>query len=639
MPEIVVSSIYKSYGLKKVLKNLTVDFEEGSITGIVGSNGCGKTTLFKIIAGIEYPDSGAVHIRSGARLGYLEQIPQGYEGIDVLTVLKSAFSSLYQLESEMRKLEKLISIDNHNEELLRRYSRVQFEFEHGGGYKIDEKLKRVTLGLNIDEIMQKSMFHELSGGEKTRVLLGRLLLEEPDILLLDEPTNHLDIASIEWLESFLDSYKGTVLIISHDRYFLDRVVDRIVEISRGKSSEYKGNYSNYILTKQKEIEMQQKLYERQEKTIKRLEEAARRMHDWANRSDNPRLHRQAFNIEKRIEKMDKVEKPFTERKLKIRLYNRAFRGKEVITGEKMNFSYDGSKPILKESDFFMTKDERVAIIGANGCGKTTFLKLIMGELSLDSGRLKIGDSASCGYLEQNVVFDMPDRSVLDLVRWELDLPEREARNLLARYNFIGDDVFKQISVLSGGEKSRLRLCLLMASEINLLILDEPTNHLDIASREALENALMDFDGAIIFVSHDRYFINKFASRICELENGKFKDYYGDYEEYRLKKAELMEEYEKKNAEHNGHSKKSPQEDDEYLAQKRARSRARDPWRIKKVESIEEEIEKYENKIKFIEEEMFKCGSDYDKIFELQNKKQELMAKIDGLLEEWEKYSI
>ena len=307
MPEIVVSSIYKSYGLKKVLKNLTVDFEEGSITGIVGSNGCGKTTLFKIIAGIEYPDSGAVHIRSGARLGYLEQIPQGYEGIDVLTVLKSAFSSLYQLESEMRKLEKLISIDNHNEELLRRYSRVQFEFEHGGGYKIDEKLKRVTLGLNIDEIMQKSMFHELSGGEKTRVLLGRLLLEEPDILLLDEPTNHLDIASIEWLESFLDSYKGTVLIISHDRYFLDRVVDRIVEISRGKSSEYRGNYSNYILTKQKEIEMQQKLYERQEKTIKRLEEAARRMHDWANRSDNPRLHRQAFNIENALKKWIKLK--------------------------------------------------------------------------------------------------------------------------------------------------------------------------------------------------------------------------------------------------------------------------------------------------------------------------------------------
>ena len=633
MSELIISNIYKSFGANEVLKGLTIEINKGNVYGIVGNNGCGKTTLFKILTEIIKQDSGDIFMRSGVKTGYLEQMPQTKEGIKVIDVLNDAFKDIHRIDAQMTEVANKISENPENEGLLKKYSSLQSQFEVLDGHSINEKLKKVTQGLKINEEMRKSVFQTLSGGEKTRILLATLLLKDTDILLLDEPTNHLDIDSIEWLERFINNYAGTILIISHDRYFLDKVSDYIVEIENGKGTLYKGNYSAFSLEKEKNREKQEELYERQQKEIKRIADRARQLHDWAN---NEKGHRKAFAMERRIEHMDKIERPSAEKKIKIGVNSKQFAGKEILRAEDITFRYD--KRIFENASLSIYKDENTAIIGSNGCGKTTFLKLVLKELELEAGNIRIGKSAQIAYLPQNVVFERPERTIMELAQNELGLKAGEVRNLLAKYKFTGDDVFKEVTVLSGGEKSRLRLCILLQKNINILILDEPTNHLDIMSREVLEDMLGEFEGALMFVSHDRYFIRMFANRIVEIKDGKFIKYNGGYDLYKEEKElEEIEEEKREQLLKANEIKERQQADDEEKREKQKRQREKDPWRIKKLEEIENSITLKEEEIANIDEKLF-SNITYEEICKLTEEKEKITLEIEELFVLWGKYS-
>lgn len=638
MSEIVVSNIYKSFGANEVLKGVTFEVNKGNVYGIVGKNGCGKSTLFQIMTGIMKEDTGDVFMRAGTRLGYLEQLPKMGASVKVKDVLQQAFSYLKDLEEQIATVETQLSTaeGQSQEELLNRYASLQLRYETAGGHTTTERMKKVTQGLQIDEAMQESFFQTLSGGEKTRVLLGKLLLSETDILLLDEPTNHLDIASIEWLERFIRSYQGTVLMISHDRYFLDSVAEYMVEIKNGKATTYKGNYSAYLLARNQNMEKQKELYERQQKEIKRLADRARQLHDWAN---NEKTHRKAFAIEKRIEHMDKIERPDAEKNMKISVQSQQFRGKELLMVKNLTFAYTPEKQIFQDATLEIFHDKNIAVLGPNGCGKTTFLRLILQELTPESGKIYFGPSVTYAYLPQNVVFDQPNRTILEQTQRELGLTIGEARNLLARYQFTGEDVLKEISVLSGGEKSRLRLCLLLQNKINLLILDEPTNHLDIASREALEDMLEDFEGVLLFVSHDRYFIRKFAEQIVDMEQGKLILYPEDYDTYKERKDLEAEQAKKAEKELVAQAAQKPSAEEIAMQEeaRRKEKRAKDPWRIQKVAEIEGQIAEKEEEIARVEQDMFQDGLSYEQIMELTAKKEALQQELEDLMVVWERY--
>ena len=378
--------------------------------------------------------------------------------------------------------------------------------------------------------MRSQIFDSLSGGEKTRVNLGRLILEDTDILLLDEPTNHLDLRATEWLEEYLDRYKGTVLAISHDRWFLDRVVRRVIEIRDGKAEFYSGNYSFYVVEKERRYQEQLKQYEKEQAKIGQLEKAAEQLRIWAY-SGNDKIFKRAQSMEKRIERMRTTDRPTKERKLEMGFGEWEFRGDEVLTVKDLKKSFDG-RTLFDHVDLEVVGGERIALLGDNGAGKSTLLKILLGEEQPDSGKLRFGPTVKIGYLPQIVHFDHPERNLVDTLIYAQDCSTQTARNRLAAFNFRGEDVFKPVSALSGGERSRLRLCMLMDEKINLLILDEPTNHLDIDSREWIEGAVEDYGGNLLFVSHDRYFINRFATRVWMLEDGKVTDFRGTFQEYR-----------------------------------------------------------------------------------------------------------
>jgi len=521
----------------------------------------------------------------------------------------------------MRELEKKLEL-NPDPADVKRYGAIQTEFEASGGYTIDSSIAKVCNGLGISEDMQKKPFSLLSGGEKTRVKLARIILQNTDILLLDEPTNHLDIHSVEWLEEYIGQYKGTVVVISHDRYFLDKVINRAIEIEDGKADFYDGNYSYYIQEKERRYEQKLAQYEQEQKKIKQLEEAARRMHEWAKSADNPGLHKRAFAIEKRIEKMEKIEKPRKEKQISVAFQGKGFAGNDVIVIKNLSKSY-GEEWILSNVNLNVKKDDRIALIGGNGCGKTTLLKIITGEVEADTGIVKIGNSVKYAFLPQIVTFSYPEYSVLDTMKHEMEMSEEMARNRLAAFHFRGEEVFKLVGFLSGGEKSRLRLCILMQNDINLLILDEPTNHLDIASREWIEEAVAGFEGTILFVSHDRYFINKFANRIWELKDGSITDYYGDYASYSKWKTK-NDEVSKVPA-----SKKKDNSLNEYYKKKKEKEA------LKKEKEYEKRIMQLEERVNAIENEMEQASSDYERLNSLFAEKEELLREIDRLYEEWE----
>ena len=618
-----VNELNKYYGANHVLKGLSFEIFDGEKVGLLGKNGAGKSTLFKILAGIEGYESGSVAIPSAVKVGVLDQIPEYPDNYSVMDVLMTAFEKHLSLKQEMNKLEHEMAL-NYDEKVMKRYGEIQSSFEALGGYTIESEVAKICNGLEISQDMQSREFKLLSGGEKTKINLGRILLQNTNVLLLDEPTNHLDISSTEWIEEFLKQYKGTVIIISHDRYFLDNVVTRIAEIVDGKIELYQGNYSYYVVEKENRYMLQLTQYQQEQKKIHQLEQAARRMHEWANNADNPAMHRRAFAIEKRIERMENLDKPLKEKAISAAFNQESFSGKEIAVFKEISKAYGGNK-ILDDINMTLYKGDRIALLGRNGSGKTTLLRIVTGEEQPDTGVAKLGDSIKYALLQQNVVFEKPEKTVLDTIRYDFEISDSAARNMLAAYKFRGNDVFKKVESLSGGERTRLRLCLLMQKGVNMLILDEPTNHLDIASREWIEECVENFEGTILFVSHDRYFISRFADKIWELEDGRISVFNGIYEEYReCKEKAIKVSVEKPLVKEKPKVQTKQIKDDSQQREKR---------KLK----LESDIAEQETIIKAIELEIEQMGSDYMKLQELLQQKEELTAKLDILYQDWVNY--
>lgn len=629
MAEITLKDIHKYYGANHVLKGIDLEIFEGNSVGLIGKNGAGKTTLFKVLTGEEPFEKGELFLSRGKRVGILDQIPEYPEDYTVIQVLDTAFEALHAIKRNIDAMACELA-SNDDPILVKKYGTLVSEYEARGGYTTDTALKRVCMGLGLDEAMQQRPFCKLSGGEKTRVNLARIILTDTHILLLDEPTNHLDIQAVEWLEEYLDGYDGTVVIISHDRYFLDRVAERIIEIEDGKAFSYEGNYSFYVMLKEQRRLEQLARFEQEQKKIKQLEDAIKRMHDWAQRADSKKMHRRAFSMEKRLGWMvrDSVDKPRSDRKMASRFKQEQFSSTEalVLKGIEMVF---GDKKLLNGIGLLVKKEDRMALLGKNGAGKTTLLKIIIGELTADSGIVKIGPSVKMAYLPQHVHFDEPNLSVMDTIRYELIVDEGRARNLLAGYMFTGEDVFKTVGVLSGGERSRLKLCLLMQKGVNFLILDEPTNHLDIASREWIEEALDGFDGTILFVSHDRYFIRKFATSISEIEDGKLVCFDGNYETFRDYKRVVEEE------------KRFKEREQEKLAallkeKPKVNTKNNSPKALeRRLAKIESDIAICEGRQSSLEADLEVYASDYVRLGQLLEEKNALSAKLEALYQEWD----
>ena len=621
MIDISVSSLVKSFELgKNILDGLTFTVNSGERVGILGHNGCGKTTLFRILAGEIGWDEGEVMVAPSKRLGLISQIPVYPDGWTTEDVLRSAHKRLYEISDRLDELGLLMEHDQ-SPALLQEYDRLSDDFRRLGGYDMDTARNRVANGLDIPAAMREQPFDSLSGGEKTRVNLARLILEDTDILLLDEPTNHLDLHATEWLEDYLLHFKGTVLSISHDRWFIDRVAQRCIEIVDGKAEFYSGGYSFYLEERQRRFEEKMRKYEKDQAKIEQLTRAAEQMHLWAFMG-NDKLHKRAFSMEKRIEKLSHTEKPSEQKKLSVKFRQREFEGDEVLVMEGLSKSF-GEKNLFSGLDLTVTGGERIALIGDNGTGKSTLVKLIMGDETPDAGYVYRGPAVRTAYLPQMVSFSVPERSAYDTMLYDCRCQPQEARDRLAAFGFRGEDVFTPVGTLSGGEKSRLRLCMLMGADINFLILDEPTNHLDIASREWMEDALSDYEQTLLFVSHDRYFIEKFATRIWALADGRITDFRGGYSEFcqwrdRQEVFRQNERAAQKKKEPKAEPKKKPVQGND-----------------KAIAKAEREIAKLEAKIAALDAEAEANGSDYQKLMELSAEREGLENELLELYEQWE----
>ena len=629
MIEIQAQGLVKSFDLeKKILDGLTFQIDQGERVGILGRNGAGKTTLFRILTGELDCDEGTVVIGSGRRVGLISQIPVYPEGCTVEDVLRSAFSRLRSLAAEMEQLAARMAAGESDPAILRRYGVLSQKFEAFGGYDTDVAVNKIANGLSISREMRRQMFDSLSGGEKTRVNLGRLILEDTDILLLDEPTNHLDLHATEWLEEYIRQFKGTVLAISHDRYFLDRVITRVIEISDGKAEFYSGNYSFYAVEKERRFQERMKQYQKEQAKIEQLTEAAEKLRLWAFLG-NDALYKRAFSMEKRIERMRTAEKPTRTRKMDARFNSSEFRGDEVLTLRNVAKSF-GGKRLFSGVSLKVEGGERIALIGDNGTGKSTLIKMIMDEEYPDDGRIKIGPAVRTAYLPQVIHFDHPDWNLAEnLMAAKKGLSSQSARNRLAAYDFRGEDVLKPVSVLSGGEMSRLRLCMMMDDETNFLILDEPTNHLDIDSREWIEEAVEAYDGTLLFVSHDRYFINRFATRIWELSDETITDYPMGFAQYRQVKAQ--EETGKK-------PELAKPVKEKTITEKPRGNKAQQAAR-RQLTICERDIGKAEAGIAELDAAMEAAACDYEKLNDLVKEKGRIQAELDALYERWESLSL
>ena len=631
MIDISVSNLVKEFEVgHKILDGLTFQVDTGERVGLLGPNGCGKTTLLRILTGVMDYDEGDVVIAPGKRMGLISQIPVYPAGYTVEDVLATAFEPLREMEREMAALAEQMG-EGSNPALLARYDKLTAAFEAAGGYETDTKTNKVCNGLTIPQSMREQLFDKLSGGEKTRVNLARLILEDTDILLLDEPTNHLDLRATEWLEEYLDKFKGTVLTVSHDRYFLDKVVNRIVEIQGGKAEFYSGNYSFYVVEKERRYEEKLRQYEKEQAKIEQLEKAAEQMRIWAY-SGMDKTFKRVKSMEKRIERMRTTDRPTKERKMEVRFGEREFRGDEVLTIKGLTKSF-GDRTLFSNLGLEVAGGERIALLGDNGSGKTTLLKILLGEEEPDAGKVRMGPTVKVGYLPQHVHFDHPERNLVDTLIYEQDCTAQTARNRLAAFKFRGEDVFKPVSALSGGEQSRLRLCMLMDEKINLLILDEPTNHLDIQSREWIEEAVEEYEGNLLFVSHDRYFIDRFASRIWMLEDGHITDFRGNYQEYQAARARGAA----------GKSASDVQVSVEKTPEpKEKKEKPKRPGGTKNLEkevtAAERAVAKAEEQMYDLEQQIQEASADYLKLQELYEQREALEEEILKLYGTWETLS-
>lgn len=620
MISISCENINMTFGSEEIIKKVSFALNEGEKLGIVGVNGAGKTTLFRIITGEYTQTEGNVYIAKDKTIGILAQESSFEDNGTVLSETMLAKSQLIEAEKELEFLRR--EIENGNNALADRYASLHERFTRDGGYEFRGRVKGTLKYMGFDESMWDTRISKLSGGQKTRLAMVRLILREPDIMLLDEPTNHLDTYSVEWLEEFLRSYKKTVLIISHDRYFLDRTATKILEIENGKSHIYNGNYTQYVEQKKTDREIQERHYRNQQREIARIESYIEQQRRW-NRERNIIA---AESRQKLLDKMERVERPENlPENIRLSFNASSESGNDVLKAKGLSKSF-GALKLFEDVSFEVHKREHLFITGQNGCGKSTLIKILAEKLRADTGVMEYGYNVKVGYYDQENQELNEDNTVLDEL-WNSypNLTQTEVRNALALFLFKGDDISKKVSMLSGGEKARLTLCKLILSRMNLLILDEPTNHLDINSREALENALLDFDGTIIAVSHDRYFLSKLANRIIAFEKGSVSDFIGTYEQFcqYKKNKQVCNKPEIKNAVQSS-SKESYLQNKKELAEVRKRER--------KLQQAKKESENIEQQLTDLERLIEECATDYVKSAELWEKKEELEMRLLELYE-------
>ncbi len=616
MVDIQVKNLTKFFTIgENLLEGLSFEIQEGERVAILGRNGSGKTTLFKILTGEMDYDDGEVYVNPAKRLGLISQIPRFPYGWTVEQVLRSAYADIMACKRKMEILERAMA-QGASDDQLREYDNLTNRFQAGGGYEIDVEVDKICNGLGITPDQRKQTFDSLSGGEKTRMNLARLLLEKTDILLLDEPTNHLDLSSVEWLEGYIKTFKGTVLTISHDRYFLDQVCQRVVEIVDGHAEYYSGNYSFYMDEKQARFDLQLKQYEQEQAKLKQLGYTVERMKGWG--INNRTLYRRAMSIQHRMDRIKKTEKPKTEKTMRATFGEKDFSGDVVFQLKNLEKSF-GDRTLFSNVELKVEGGERIAILGDNGTGKSTFIKCLLGEEDC-SGKIQFGPTVKWGYLPQIIQFSHPERTLYDTMLYEKNCTPQVARDRLGAFLFQGEDVFKTVGTLSGGEQSRLRLCMLMDEKINLLILDEPTNHLDIASREWVEAAIEEFEGTLLFVSHDRYFIEKFAERIWLLEDGNIRDFKCGYQKYRS----ILE-----------HEAAAKPVVTAAPKPKKEKPKGGTKDQEKLVRRLEREIEKQEAVIADLDAKIEAAAADYQELTRLLGEKEAAEEVLMDLMEQWE----
>mgnify|MGYP004554340777 FL=1 len=616
MVDISVNNLTKFFVIgENLLQGLSFEIQEGERVAILGRNGCGKTTLFRILTREIDFDEGEVYVNPNKRLGLISQIPVFPEGYNVEDVLRSAYADLQRIQKRMRSLEDVMQT-GASEAQLREYDALCTKFQAGGGYEMDVEVDKICNGLGISQEQRGQEFASLSGGEKTRVNLARLLLEKTDILLLDEPTNHLDLNSVEWLEQYIKAFKGTVLAISHDRYFIDQVADRVIEITDGHAEFYSGNYSFYMDEKQARFDLQMKQYEQEQAKLKQLGYTMERMKGWG--INNRALYRRAMSIQHRMDRIRKTEKPKAEKTMRATFGEKDFSGDVVFKMKNVSKSF-GDRTLFSDVNLNVEAGERIALLGDNGTGKSTFIKCLLGEEDC-AGKIQFGPTVKWGYLPQIIHFEHPERSLYDTMLYEKNCTPQVARDRLGAFMFQGEDVFKTVGNLSGGEQSRLRLCMLMDEKINLLILDEPTNHLDIASREWVEAAIEEFEGVLLFVSHDRYFIEKFAERIWLLEDGTIRDFRCGYQKYRS----ILE-----------HEAAAKQTVKLLPKEKKEKPKGGTKDSEKLIRRLEREIEKQEAAVAELDHQIENAAADYQELSRLLGEKETAEAQLMELMEQWE----
>lgn len=535
MIEIELKNIKKNYGLKNILDGFNLEIKTGEKVALIGQNGSGKSTILKIISKQENVDGGSVNIRKASSIGVLNQIYENEkDNKKVKNFLYEGLKNILELEENLRSIEEKMEVQKDPdvlEKLIKQYGTLQEKYILAGGYELQEKFSKICVKFNINETMLNQNYNNLSGGEKTRINLAKLLLKSPDILLLDEPTNHLDIESLSFLEELVINYKGTILIVSHDRYFLDKVITKTILLENGKEQIYLGNYSYFLEEDERRTLAKFENYKNHQKQIEKMKESIKTLRKFGELAKNEMFFKRAKSIEKRLEKMEVLEKVDIDKKsinFKFNIQNRS--GKDALKIENLSKNFNNKK-IFEGANMFLNYGEKVALIGKNGTGKSSLIKMIMGHDNDFSGNIKLGTSAKIGYIMQNIVFENINQNILGFFLENNNLGETEARSILAKYGFRGENVFKKIGKLSGGEKVRLILLNLIRKDINFLILDEPTNHIDIDTREILEEALSKYPGTVLFVSHDRFFINKLATRVLNIENYKIKSYFGNYDDF------------------------------------------------------------------------------------------------------------
>lgn len=634
-----VRQLSKYFGADLILSNIKLEIQSKDRIALVGRNGAGKSTLLKIIAGEMSYDSGEIMKPKDVTIGYLAQDSGLDSTLSIWDEMMTVFAPLQTMEQQLRAMEwqmgdpDTIADDKRYEKLLKDYDALQEKFKEQGGYQYEAEIRSILHGLHFSEYDYKNTFvQSLSGGQKTRLALGKMLLMKPDLLILDEPTNHLDMETLTWLEQYLQTYPGAIFIVSHDRYFLDKVVTQVYELSRTTIKKYIGNYSKYLQQKAEDLEREWKLYEKQQEEVAKLTEFIQR--NIARASTTKR----AQSRRKQLEKIERIEKPSGDEKAASFSFDiERQSGNDVLTAENVAVGYTPEEPIVRNINFRITRGDSIALVGPNGIGKSTLLKAITSKLTPQNGHFRYGSNVQIGYYDQNQAHLSSNKRVLDELWDEYPLKtEKEIRTVLGNFLFSGDDVLKPVSALSGGEKARLALAKLMMQKANFLILDEPTNHLDLDSKEVLENALIDYPGTILFVSHDRYFINRIATKVYELTKDGITEYLGDYDYYIAKKTEMMElERLMLEEKQNHYSKESTTGKQQYEQEKEAKRLERQ--RKRRIEEIENEISQLEEKIADIEQQL--CEPDiyenFQKVQQLTKENEKMKEKLEALIEEWE----